>query len=251
MKRMTFLLLVSLFWGTLWAQQKGVRCVRSGRVEITSDWDVKVDSTAAEILAPYRQQVDSVAGPVLGMSRVAMDVRRPESPLSNWAADVLVETSTATGLPRADVGLINMGGLRSNMPRGIVRRGDIMLISPFDNQVVVVEVTGKQLMRLFHNIAEIRGQGVSDGVRMRISPEGELLEVTLQGEPVLPKRIYRVATIDYLAEGNDNMTALRKHKRVYPLDILLREAMMESIIKNRIIDSKVEGRVVLVQHVNL
>lgn len=38
--------------------------------------------------------------PVLGLSRVAMAAGRPESLLGNWAADVLVEGSTATGLER-------------------------------------------------------------------------------------------------------------------------------------------------------
>lgn len=245
MKKQTFLLLLCLFSGTLAAQNSKARCVSSGRIEVTSRWDANPDQTALQILAPYKLSVDSVTAPVLGMSRVAMSTQRPESTLSNWAADMLVDTSTATGLPRADMGLMNMGGLRNNMPEGVIRKGDIMQISPFENTVVVVEMTGKQLMQLFRNIASVRGEGVSKGVAMQVSKTGELLSVTLNGEPIDRKRIYRVATIDYLAEGNDHMTALKKRKQVYPMNMLVRDAMMENIIKNRIIDSKVEGRIVV------
>ena len=84
-----------------------------------------------------------------------MNAKRPESLLSNWAADVMVEGGTATGLEPADMGLINMGGLRNNMPEGIVRRGDIMLISPFENRVVVLEMKGSDLLELMRNIAAV------------------------------------------------------------------------------------------------
>ena len=95
-----------------------------------------------EIVKPYKARVDSTMMPVLGLSRVAMAAGRPESLLGNWAADVLVEGSTATGLERADMGLMNVGGLRNNMPEGVVRRGDVMLISPFENRLVVLEMLG-------------------------------------------------------------------------------------------------------------
>ena len=114
----------------MWGQKYKVRAIASERLEVTAALDSMPQTTAAAIIAPYKHSVDSVMMPPLGLSRIAMSPGRPESLLGNWAADVMVETSTATGMERADFGVINVGGLRNNMPEGIVRRGDIMLISP-------------------------------------------------------------------------------------------------------------------------
>lgn len=240
----SFLLLLLPFVG-LQAQDYKVRSFCWERIEVTSDLDATPSAEAANIVAPYKASVDSMMAPPLGLSRVAMSPKRPESLLSNWAADVMIEGGTATGLEPADMGLVNIGGLRNNMPEGIVRRGDIMLISPFENYVVVLEMKGKDLLELMRNIAAVKGEGVSSSVRMEISPDGDLLSCTIGGKEIDPNRIYTVATIDYLAEGNDKMYALEKAVKRHDIGILARDIMMEYVIKHRVIDSKIEGRIII------
>ncbi len=240
----SFLLLLLPFVG-LQAQDYKVRSFCWERIEVTSDLDATPSAEAANIVAPYKASVDSMMAPPLGLSRVAMSPKRPESLLSNWAADVMIEGGTATGLEPADMGLVNIGGLRNNMPEGIVRRGDIMLISPFENYVVVLEMKGKDLLELMRNIAAVKGEGVSSSVRMEISSDGDLLSCTIGGKEIDPNRIYTVATIDYLAEGNDKMYALKKAVKRHDIGILARDIMMEYVIKRRVIDSKIEGRIII------
>ena len=157
----------------------------------------------------------------------------------------MVEGGTATGLEPADMGLINIGGLRNNMPEGIVRRGDVMLISPFENYMVVLEMKGSDLLELMKDIAAVKGEGVSSSVRMEITEDGKLLSCTIGGKEIDPHRIYTVATIDYLAEGNDKMYSLKNAVKRHDIGILARDIMMEYIIKHRVIDSKLEGRIIV------
>ena len=215
------------------------------RVEVTSALDAKPSAAAMALVAPYKASVDSMMAPVLGLSRVAMSAGRPESLLGNWAADVMVEGGTATGLEPADMGLVNVGGLRNNMPEGIVRRGDIMLISPFENRLVVLEMKGSDLLELMRNIAAVGGEGVSSSVRMEITADGQLVSCTINGKEIDQHGTYTVATIDYLAEGNDKMYALKKAVKRHEIGFLAREVMMEYILKHRVIDSKMEGRIVV------
>lgn len=248
MRRIMLLFIFLFLFYTIYplqAQDYKVRSFAWERLEVTSELDATPSAIASAIVAPYKVSVDSIMAPVLGMSRVAMTVCRPESLLSNWAADVMVEGGTATGLEPADMGLINMGGLRNNMPEGVVRRGDIMLISPFENHVVVLEMKGVDLLELMHDIAATGGEGVSSSVRMEISADGKLLSCTIGGKEILPHHIYTIATIDYLAEGNDKMTALKKAVNRHETGILARDAMMDYVIKHRVIDSKIEGRIVV------
>ena len=248
---MNRLILLFIFHASLFslhyaqAQQYKVRSFCWERVEVTSRLDAKPSAEAAALVAPYKASVDSMMAPVLGLSRVAMSAGRPESLLGNWAADVMVEGGTATGLEPADMGLVNVGGLRNNMPEGIVRRGDIMLISPFENRVVVLEMKGSDVLELMQNIAAVRGEGVSSSVRMEISADGRLLSCTIGGKEIDPHRTYTIATIDYLAEGNDRMTALKKALKRHETGNLARDVMMEYVLKHRVIDSKLEGRIII------
>ena len=226
-----------------WAQKYKVWAIASERLEVTSALDEKLPAEASRIVAPYKHSVDSIMMPPLGMSRTAMRPGRPESLLGNWAADVMVETSPASGQGKADFGVMNVGGLRNNMPEGIVRQGDILLISPFQNYVVVLEMKGSDVESLMKDIAAVHGEAVSSSVRLEISKDGQLLSATIGGEPIDKKRTYLVATIDYLMEGNDKLYSLKKHTKVYETRLLVREAMAESIVKNRIIDSHIEGRI--------
>ena len=244
-RKLLFLFFFTVASVCLQAQQYKVHSSKWKRIEVTSDLDAKPDSQALAIIAPYKVSVDSVMSPVLGMSRISMNARRPESLLSNWAADVMVEGSTATGLPPADMGLVNIGGLRNNMPEGIVRRGDILLISPFENSLVVLEIKGTHLMELMRNIAAVGGEGVSRSVKIVISKDRKLINATINGKKISRKRTYTIATLDYLAEGNDKMYALKKAKKRHEIGLKAREVMMESVVKNRIIDSKIEGRIII------
>ena len=243
-RKWTFLMFALLF-SCLQAQDYKVSSFCWERIEVTSELDATPSEVAANVVAPYKASVDSIMAPPLGLSRVAMNAKRPESLLSNWAADVMVEGGTATGLEPADMGLINIGGLRNNMPEGIVRRGDVMLISPFENYMVVLEMKGSDLLELMKDIAAVKGEGVSSSVRMEITEDGKLLSCTIGGKEIDPHRIYTVATIDYLAEGNDKMYSLKKAVKRHDIGILARDIMMEYIIKHRVIDSKLEGRIIV------
>lgn len=213
------------------------------RIEVTNRLDAQPDREAMTIMERYKPAVDSVMAPVLGESLVGMSAGRPESLLSNWAADVMVEYSDFLDGKRADLGLVNVGGLRNNLPQGTVRRGNIILISPFDNRLAIVQLKGSDLTALMQDIAAVHGEGVSHEVRMTITSDGKLLDATISGQPIDPERTYRIATLDYLAEGNDKLYSLKKAIRVDVSDLFTRDCMMKYVREHSPITSKMEGRI--------
>lgn len=223
----------------------GQRKISSSRIEVTSCLDATPDSDAFAIVVDYKVAVDSMMAPVLGESLVGMAVDRPESSLSNWAADVMVEFSDFENGTKADLGLVNMGGLRNNMPKGVVRTGDIILISPFNNKLSIVYLKGSDLLSLFQDIAHVHGEGVSREVRLVITKDGQLVSAMVGGQPINPERIYRIATLDYLAEGNDKMYALKKAQKLVVSDLFTRDCMMQSIQRAKVITSQIEGRITI------
>lgn len=239
------LLLLLILQSAVRAQRFDLKTVGARRAEITNRLDREPDSVAAALLQPYRAAVDSLMAPVLGVSAVYMKGHRPESLLSNWVADVLRETSVRYGR-KADMGLCNMGGLRSALPKGNVTRGDILAVAPFENMFCVLSMRGTDLLTLMQQIAAVGGEGVS-GVRLEITPDGKLLRASVGGKPVNPEKIYTVATIDYLAEGNDKMEALRNAVSRQNTTLPVREVLMDYITEQnkqgRKLTARLEGRI--------
>lgn len=227
------------------AQRFELKSVTAQRFEITSRLDQTPDREAEALLAPYQGEVDSLMAPVLGFSSVQMRSGRPESLLSNWVADVLREASVRYGR-KADMGLCNMGGLRSAMPKGKVTRGDVLAIAPFENMFCVLSLRGADLQTLMEQIAAVGGEGVS-GVRLEITPDGKLIRASVDGKSINPEKIYTVATLDYLAEGNDKMEALRnavsRQLTTRPVRDVLMDYIVEQDKQGRRLTARLEGRI--------
>lgn len=218
-------------------------------VAIDSTWDAKPDAEAVALLAGYKAKVDSVMYRVVGTAEMSMDKGAPESLLSNLVADVLRNAAGQMLGKPADMGLVNMGGLRNVLTEGPITCENIYEILPFENSLCVLTMKGIYLKELFNNIAVRHGEGVS-GVQLVITKDGKLLQGTVGGRPVEDERLYTIATIDYLADGNDGMLALpQAEKRECPEGATLRGLFMDYVERQtaagKKITSRMEGRVIV------
>ena len=216
-------------------------------ITIDSVWDTHPDAEAVALLAPYKASVDSMMYRVVGTSEMIMEKGGPESLLSNLVADVLKGAATQVLGKPADMGLMNMGGLRNILSEGEITCGNIYEILPFENSLCVVTLKGSVLKELFAAIAACKGEGVS-GVRLEITKDGKLLDGTIGGKPIDDNKLYTVATIDYLADGNDGVGPLAKaEKRDCPPGATLRGLFMNYVEQQtkagKKITSRIEGRI--------
>lgn len=216
-------------------------------VPMDSTWDARPDAEAIALLAPYKAKIDSVMYRVVGTAEMSMDKGAPESLLSNLVADVLRSSASQVLGQPADMGLINRGGLRSVLTEGPITVETIYEILPFENSLCVLTMKGKDLKELFNNIAARRGEGVS-GIRLQITKDGWLVNGQIGGQPVEDDRLYTVATIDYLADGNDGMDALVKAvNRECPAGATLRgiftRYVEEQTAAGKKITSSLDGRI--------
>ncbi len=226
----------------------GLLSVTPHRIEVTKALDANPLPQAKAFLLPYRAGVDSLEAPYIGQSAIYMPAKRPESLLSNWVADALADAAEKMGY-QADFGLCNIGGLRAAMPKDTVRRGDIFAISPFENFFTIVKLKGSDMLELMNNIAAVNGEGVSSTVRIVITKDRQLKSATIGGEPIDPERIYTIATLDYLSEGNDKLFALKKSTERIVTKQTIRETMMKRLqeldAQGKKAEAQIEGRVVV------
>ncbi|MCI1683585.1 MAG: 5'-nucleotidase C-terminal domain-containing protein [Bacteroides sp.] len=254
MKNQTSRLLQGIFLSTILLMSScrsayEVTKVEGTMVPIDSTWDAKPNQEAVALLAPYKAKIDSMMYRVLGTAQMSMDKGQPEGLLSNLIADVLREAAAQTLGKPADMGLVNIGGIRSVLTEGPITCGIIYEILPFENSLCVLTIKGSYLKLLFENIAAQHGEGVS-GVKLKITKDGKLLDATVGGQVVKDDQLYTVATVDYLADGNDGMVALpQAEKRVCPDGATLRGLFMDYVEQQtaagKKITARMEGRITL------
>ena len=219
------------------------------RIVMDNRYDRQPDEAAARFLAPYKHQVDSVMGPIMGRVAHNMAPERPESDLSNLLSDILVWAAAEYG-EQPVLGIYNMGGIRASLTRGNVTYGDVLDIAPFENKIAFTTLSGETLLKLFRQIAKRGGEGVSRGCELVITKDGQLVSARLHGQEIDPQADYRVTTIDYLLGGNDGMSALNEgrdvnspqEKRNNTRFIIMNYFKMMAA-KGEAVDAKVEGRI--------
>jgi 2',3'-cyclic-nucleotide 2'-phosphodiesterase (5'-nucleotidase family) len=249
-KKKTFITLVAAVLAvTACKQHYEVASIQRSRILVDSRYDAQPDQNACEFLKPYKQQVDSVMGPVVGRSAKYMTAQRPEGTLSNLLADIMVWAGKDYG-EQPDFGLYNMGGVRADLPKGEVTYGDVLDIAPFENKIAFATLSGADVLALFGNIAATGGEGVSSGVRLVITKDGKLVSATLNGQPIDPQKDYRITTIDYLLGGNDKLGALAKVRNVNaPKEkennsrFVIMNYFREMQRQGKVVDANIEGRV--------
>jgi 2',3'-cyclic-nucleotide 2'-phosphodiesterase (5'-nucleotidase family) len=93
--------------------------------------------------------------------------------------------------PKADVALVNSGSMRQDIPAGVVTRGHILGVMPFENTLLRVTLTGAQLRDY---LADPGHRGGMAGVRQ----DGDAWVMTSTGKPLDPAATYRVLVNSYM-----------------------------------------------------
>ncbi|MDE6485506.1 MAG: bifunctional metallophosphatase/5'-nucleotidase [Duncaniella sp.] len=205
-------------------------------IKVDSRLDDRTDAEFAALITPYRHGVDSVRSLVIGKTDYTM--LRKSAELLNFFSDY-VKRQASEYLPgrNIDLSIMNKGGLRADLPAGAITRGSIIDIAPFDNSIVVMEISGKDLLDNFKVMAMQEGQGVSENVRATFDPSThEVIEATVDGLPIDPEKSYTLATIDYLALGGDYMEPLKNGKIIARSPGLLHQSLSDAITAGKVDD---------------
>jgi len=212
-----------------------------------------LDSATQTHILPYKNHVDSIMNVELGFSDREYFKKKPNGLLNNLAADMVLEMTRKNmeGLDYSpDFCLLNYGGLRHPLPKGIITLSDVYQLMPFQNEVVILELKGGKIDSLFNYIAFTGGQPIA-GCRLRINNH-QYLSATINGKKFDKTKSYFLVTSDYLANGGDHMSFLQNPIASYKTGLLLRNAMInyikaETAKGNKIIASN-EERIKTIDH---
>lgn len=198
----------------------------------------EIDSTlqsVAEIenyIAPFKKSLDGQMDEQLSYNPVTMNKNdtKYNTAIGNMLAVIVREEGAPIYRSRTgkeiDIVLLNHGGIRAAMPAGPVTMRRAYEIMPFDNEIVVVELTGKQVLEMVDYLVERGRAHPLDGLKIQLNTDETLASATVNNKPIDVEKTYTVATNDYLYTGGDNMSFF-KNTPITKTDYKIRNAMID------------------------
>ncbi len=213
--------------------------------------------TDSELVSRYETRLsaaglDEVVGHVEEpIARTDRETYQGESRIGNFVADAYRwAAERAVGTEPPVVGLQNSGGIRTGPAlSGSVTTHDLIGLVPFDEVLVVAELTGSELRAIFEEGAAVTGFGEAEwwhahvsGARITYSyDDSRLLDATVAGESIVDDRQYRLAVSEFLLHTEVEFPTLEKRHVIERLqtqyDVLIEYARTVGI------DPVIEGRI--------
>ena len=214
--------------------------------ETLIDSSIADDPALDQMLVAYSprvHEIDKVIGKLKG------DLRKGgvgAGSLGNFVTDgILFEARQKVGNSVA-LAVTNAGGLRkSAIAEGELRERDIWELLPFENALMQFDLTGAQVMTLLRQVVSHRD--AQAGARIKYvndadnKPQLQSVRLLIGGkeQEVDPNATYKVICIDYLYERTANMpsetegnySVLRQAKKIEPLGLTIRDAMIDYVKK--------------------
>lgn len=240
------LVLISCKTGTLEpAAIKGKR--------IAIDQNITPDSSIKNFIKPYSQHINKTLDSVLAYNPTNLNKSDGElnTALGNLMADIVMDQVNPIFKSRTgneiDIVLLNYGGIRSSVGKGPVNARTAYSLMPFENEVVIVELTGEKIKDMLSYLESNRTAHPLSGIQISVDENYKILEATVNEEKIDPEKTYFVATSDYLQQGGDNMIFLKDPVNFYNIDYKIRNTIIDYFKKVDTLKTKRDNRYIKIQ----
>lgn len=226
----------------------------------------KYDEALAKMVAADVEDINSIYEDVFAETKVDLNgerdpgVRNMETNLGDFSADAYLyaarEYVKESGMDMSvDVALSNGGGIRASIPAGEISRNTLYTVFPYGNTVVLVTVTGEQLLEVleastfctptalggFPQIAGAEytvntavpyenGEQYPDSTYYGPANPGSRVTITsVNGKPFDLNATYTVVVNSFQAEGGDTYYALTEASFVHDTAIVDADALISYV----------------------
>jgi 2',3'-cyclic-nucleotide 2'-phosphodiesterase (5'-nucleotidase family) len=204
--------------------------------QIVIDDSIPADPEIEKLLAPYSAKVHALSLVIGRLERPLKKEPVGAGTLGNFVTDGIRAYAESKLDKPVTLTIMNAGGLRKNtISEGELRASDVFELLPFENALMVVEISGANLLKLLPPLV----RDAQSGARLQYQwndqnrPEflsGKLIDAKGHEQEIDPNKLYTIVTIDYLLKvGGGAYAVLKEAKNVTPLNITVRDAMMEYV----------------------
>ena len=198
--------------------------------------EIKEDPAMLAMLQPFQDKGRAALDIVVGESDGKLEgdrniVRAKPTNLGTFLASVMQQKA------RADLGIMNAGGVRDSLPAGKLTYKDVLKVQPFGNMLSYVEFSGKELMDYLNAAAKMTaGSGAFahfSGIQL-LMEAGAVKEAKIKGVSLDPNKTYRMALNNFQAAGGDGYPKVTTHPGYVNTGFVDADVMREYLAKQRI-----------------
>ena len=213
-----------------------------------------IDSTLIAIdsiesfVAPYRKRIDQVLDSTLAYAPEMLTKQdgRYNTSAGNLLADIILEQANPIFKSRTgkniDFVLLNHGGIRSVVSKGNVSARTAYEVMPFENSIVVVELSGKSVLKMVDFLMSSNRAHPIGGLQIILDKNDCLKSLLIQGSVFDENKNYFIASSNYLVTGGDNMNFFKEMLGATDTEYLIRNAMIDYFMKVDTVSAKVDDR---------
>jgi len=166
--------------------------------------------------------------------------------LGNMMADLVMEQANPIFRSRTgnkiDMVLLNKGGIRSGIGKGAVTSRTGFQLMPFENEIVVVEISGKKMLEMLSYLEVAKTAHPISGLELKVDKDFKTISAIIKRESIKAEKTYFVATSDYLQQGGDNMVFLKDPINLHKIDYKLRNAIIDHFKKVDTLKATIDKR---------
>jgi len=210
-----------------------------------------VASTGIEsFIMPYKDKLIGEMDRVLTHTTIDLSKQNTQmqSTLGNLVADLCVEMANPIFKEKTntviDFAMFNSGGLRASIAAGKVTKESVFQLMPFDNELVVVSLTGTKVQELiYYFIRNESAHPLSNNINLRIKKD--VFDLKINGEKFDKNKTYSVLTSDYLQTGGDGMVFFKNPEKLTSLNYKVRDAVIDYFEKTDTLKVMIDQRVII------
>jgi 5'-nucleotidase/UDP-sugar diphosphatase len=211
-----------------------VEDAEGNRSYVLREAEIAEDADMLAMLQPYQDKGSESLNVVIGASNGDFIgdravVRNEPTNLGVLIAKAQMEKA------KADVAVMNSGGIRADMEAGDITYKDVLTVQPFANILTFVDFTGEELLDyLAVAISKEAGSGAFAqfyGVEI-IATNGQLNSADVNGAPIDPAKTYRLAINSYMASGGDGYPKVSDHPNFVNTGFVDADLMVDFIAAN-------------------
>lgn len=182
------------------------------------------NSSLSPILKPYSDSVNRSMSIVIGYNEKELEKKRQDNTLGFFMTDAYLEMARQKVNAKVDAAFMNSGGIRlPDLPAGAITRGKIYELMPFDNLMVLLKLTGRQLQQYLDTLAATEGV-IASGLTMQIVNK-TAQQVMVAGKPLDLNADYILVHSDYVVMNSNLLKNIDRNTNGY----LLRDAIIDYI----------------------
>lgn len=215
-----------------------VEDAEGNEVMVFQDVEIEQDAEMLAFLQPYQDKGAEALNTVIGSANGDFIGERSVVRSNPTNLGVLIAKAQMEKA-KADVAVMNSGGIRADLKGGDITYKDVLIVQPFANILTYVDLSGAELMDYLEvAISKEAGSGAFAqfyGVEI-IATNGEINSADVNGAPIDADTTYRLAVNSFMASGGDGYPKLSDHPNFVSTGFVDADLLAEYVEDNSPLD---------------